>query len=44
MKIADEILRLIDASFGHAVVLFTAYSLLSKVYELTKTKIKYPLL
>lgn len=41
--IADEILRLIDASFGHAVVLFTAYSLLSKVYELTKTKIKYPL-
>ena len=42
--IADEIDKLVEAAYGHTVILFTSYSLLSKVYELVRYKIKYPVL
>ena len=42
--LADEIIRLVDATCGHTVVLFTSYSLLSKVYELVRHRIKFPVL
>ncbi|OPZ90759.1 MAG: hypothetical protein BWY74_02207 [Firmicutes bacterium ADurb.Bin419] len=42
--VADEIINLVDATCGHTVILFTSYTLLSKVYELARRRIKYPLL
>lgn len=42
--VAEEITNLINATWGHTVILFTSYTLLSKVYELARSKIKYPLL
>lgn len=42
--LADEIIRLVDAACGHTVILFTSYSLLSRVYELARHRIKYPTL
>lgn len=42
--LADEIIRLVDATCGHTVVLFTSYSLLSKVHELVRHRIKFPVL
>lgn len=42
--VADEIINLVDAICGHTVILFTSYTLLSKVYEFARSRIKYPLL
>jgi ATP-dependent DNA helicase DinG len=42
--LANEIIRLVDATCGHTVVLFTSYSLLSKVHELARNRIKFPVL
>ncbi len=42
--LADEIIRIVDAAYGHTVILFTSYSLLSRVYELARHRIKYPVL
>lgn len=42
--LADEIIRLVEATCGHTVVLFTSYSLLSKVYELVRHRIEFPVL
>ncbi|WP_010249646.1 ATP-dependent DNA helicase [Acetivibrio cellulolyticus] len=42
--VAEEIINLVDATCGHTVILFTSYTLLSKVYELARSRIKYPLL
>ncbi|HEY9059580.1 MAG TPA: ATP-dependent DNA helicase [Pseudobacteroides sp.] len=42
--VAEEITKLVDATWGHTVILFTSYALLSKVYELARSRIKYPLL
>lgn len=40
--VADEIVKLVDETYGHTVILFTSYSLLSKVNELARYRIKYP--
>lgn len=42
--VADEIIRIVEATHGHTVILFTSYSLLSRVYELARYKIKYPVM
>lgn len=42
--VAEEVINLVDATCGHTVILFTSYTLLSKVYELARSRIKYPLL
>ena len=42
--LAEEILNLVKATCGHTVVLFTSYALLSKVHELIKDQIAFPVL
>lgn len=39
-----EIIKILEATHGHAVILFTSYSLLSKVYEQARHRILYPVL
>ncbi|MCT4563513.1 MAG: ATP-dependent DNA helicase [Maledivibacter sp.] len=42
--VADRILTLIQASYGHALVLFTSYEMMSKVYGLLKNEqVAFPL-
>lgn len=42
--IADRILTLIQASYGHALVLFTSYEMMSKIYGLLKyEQLPFPL-
>ncbi|WP_315675772.1 ATP-dependent DNA helicase [Clostridium sp. 19966] len=40
--LSEEISKIIEVSFGHAVILFTSYSLMSKIYENIQNIIKYP--
>ncbi len=42
--VTEEIINLVDATCGHTVILFTSYTLLSKVYELARSRIQYPIL
>ena len=37
--VADQIVRLTEATNGHTAILFTSYKLLSAVYEMTKDKL-----
>ncbi|WP_338433341.1 ATP-dependent DNA helicase [Clostridium tyrobutyricum] len=43
-SVADEIIRIVEATHGHTVILFTSYSLMSKVYEQSRYKIRYPVM
>lgn len=43
-QIADEILRLVQATCGHTLVLFTSYSLMGAVYNLVKDRMPVPLM
>lgn len=43
-QIAEEILRLVEATCGHTLVLFTAYSLMGAVYNLVKNQMPVPLM
>ncbi|SKC77478.1 ATP-dependent DNA helicase [Maledivibacter halophilus] len=44
MKVGNRIIQLINASYGHALVLFTSYEMMSKIYRILKDKsIHYPL-
>ncbi len=36
--VADEIVKLVNATHGHTTILFTSYKVLHQVYELTKDK------
>jgi ATP-dependent DNA helicase DinG len=43
--VADEVAKLIEATHGHTVILFTSYKLLSSIYELLKNRIiTFPLI
>ncbi|OSA94578.1 UNVERIFIED_ORG: helicase c2 [Clostridium botulinum] len=42
--LAEEIIKIVETTFGHAVILFTSYSLMSKVYEVARHKINYPVM
>ena len=41
-KMAEEIVRLVDACHGHALVLFTAYRQMAEVRALTDGQWPYP--
>lgn len=41
-KLENEILELLQITNGHAVILFTSYTLLIKIYDLIKDEIVYP--
>ena len=43
-RIAKEILRLVHATGGHTLVLFTSYSLMGAVYSLVKDQMPVPLM
>lgn len=43
-KLSEEIEKLINATNGHAVVLFTSYKTLSYVKNILSAKIKYPII
>lgn len=43
-KLSEEIKKLINATNGHAVVLFTSYKTLSYVKNILTNKIKYPII
>ena len=42
--LAEEILKLVKATSGHTAILFTSYTLLSKIYELIKDQIEFPII
>lgn len=44
MKVGERIVKLINASYGHALILFTSYEMMSKIYRILKDKfMHYPL-
>ena len=43
-RVAEQILRLVKATCGHTLVLFTSYSLMGAVYNLVKGRIGVPLM
>ena len=42
--LAEQICRLVDATHGHTLVLFTSYSLMGAVYNQVKGRIAFPLM
>ncbi|TCX53574.1 ATP-dependent DNA helicase [Dehalobacter sp. 14DCB1] len=42
--LAEEILNLVKTTSGHTAILFTSYTLLSKIYELIKDQIEFPII
>lgn len=42
--LAEEILSLVKTTSGHTAILFTSYTLLSKIYELIKDQIEFPII
>ena len=43
-RVAEQILRLVKATCGHTLVLFTSYSLMGAVYNLVKDRLPIPLM
>lgn len=42
-NIAEMILRLVESTYGHTLVLFTSYALMGTVYQLVKSRMEFPL-
>ena len=42
--LAEQICRLIETTYGHTLVLFTSYSLMSAVYNQVKEQLSFPLM
>ena len=43
-RVAEQILQLVKATWGHTLVLFTSYSLMGAVYNLVKEQLPVPLM
>ena len=42
-QIAEEILRLVEATCGHTLVLFTSYTLMGSVYQILRDSLPFPM-